>query len=87
MSIQTKAQQRALSGLAPRTPFRQFLRLVRGTDKDNPRLAHVQVSLNPLHRLGVSMVRSMFTHGLLWTIVDWAGNWIDTRPLERLTTR
>ena len=37
MSIQTKAQQRALSGLAPRTPFRQFLRLVRGTDKDNPK--------------------------------------------------
>jgi len=29
------------------------------------------------------MARSMLTHGLLWTIVDAAGNWIDTRPLER----
>ncbi len=36
--------------------------------------------------LGVSMVRSMLTHGLLWTIVDWAGAWIDTKPFERLAT-
>lgn len=36
-----------------------------------------------LARLGVSMARSMLTHGLLWTIVDAAGDWIDTRPLER----
>ena len=34
-------------------------------------------------RLGVSMIRSMLTHGLLWTIVDAAGVWIETRPLER----
>jgi hypothetical protein len=34
--------------------------------------------------LGVSMLRSMLTHGLLWTIVDWAGGWIETRPFERL---
>ena len=29
------------------------------------------------------MIRSMLTHGLLWTIVDWAGAKIDNRPLER----
>ena len=29
------------------------------------------------------MIRSMLTHGLLWTIVDAASGWIDTRPCER----
>jgi solute carrier family 25 carnitine/acylcarnitine transporter 20/29 len=36
-AIKTKAQQRALSGLEPRTPLVQFMRLVRGPDKDNPK--------------------------------------------------
>jgi hypothetical protein len=31
------------------------------------------------------MVRSMLTHGLLWTIIDWSNTWIDTRPFERAT--
>ena len=34
---QTKAQQRALSGLPRRTPLVQFLRMARGPDKDNPK--------------------------------------------------
>jgi hypothetical protein len=34
---QTKAQQRALAGSPRRTPTEQFLRLVRGPDKDNPK--------------------------------------------------
>lgn len=34
---QTKAQQRALSGLTPRTPAEQFHRLVRGTGRDCPK--------------------------------------------------
>ena len=37
MNGKTKAQQRALSGFIPRTPLTQFFRLVRGTDKDNPK--------------------------------------------------
>jgi hypothetical protein len=28
----------------------------------------------------------MLTHGLLWTIVDWANGYIDTKPFERLST-
>lgn len=34
---QTKYQQRALSGLEPRAPLEQLRRLLRGTDKDNPK--------------------------------------------------
>lgn len=30
------------------------------------------------------MIRSMLTHGLLWTLVDWTSAWIDTKPVERL---
>ncbi|KAK4687103.1 hypothetical protein P7C73_g3016, partial [Tremellales sp. Uapishka_1] len=82
-AIKTKAQQRALSGLEPRTPVMQFLRLVRGTDKDNPK--PLLTGIARLYRgLGVSMIRSMLTHGLLWTLVDSTTNWIDTRPFERL---
>ncbi|WWD19339.1 hypothetical protein CI109_103798 [Kwoniella shandongensis] len=83
--VDTKAQQRALSGLEPRTPFVQLQRLVRGTDKDNPK--PLLTGIARLYRgLGVSMARSMLTHGLLWTIVDAAGSWIETKPFERLAT-
>ncbi|KAL7422922.1 hypothetical protein Q5752_002219 [Cryptotrichosporon argae] len=82
-AIKTKAQQRALSGLGPRTPLAQFLRLVRGTDPAHPK--PLLMGIARLYRgLGVSMARSMLTHGLLWTIVDWTGAWIDTRPIARL---
>ncbi|KAK1921003.1 mitochondrial carrier domain-containing protein [Papiliotrema laurentii] len=85
-AIKTKAQQRALSGLERRTPLTQFLRLVRGSDKDNPK--PLLTGIARLYRgLGVSMVRSMLTHGLLWTIVDAAGGWIETRPFERLANK
>ncbi|KAK8854529.1 hypothetical protein IAR55_003268 [Kwoniella newhampshirensis] len=81
--VDTKAQQRALSGLEPRTPTAQLRRLVRGTDKDNPK--PLLTGIARLYRgLGVSMARSMLTHGLLWTIVDAAGSWIETKPFERL---
>lgn len=36
-AIKTKAQQRALSGLEPRTPLTQLRRLVRGIDPENPK--------------------------------------------------
>ncbi|WWC90415.1 uncharacterized protein L201_005350 [Kwoniella dendrophila CBS 6074] len=84
-AIKTKAQQRGLSGLEPRTPLAQLKRLVRGTDKSNPKPWLTGIAR--LYRgLGVSMIRSMLTHGLLWTIVDAAGNWIETKPFERLAT-
>jgi hypothetical protein len=40
-AIKTKAQQRAMSGLAPRTPFTQLRRLVRGTDGTKPWLSGI----------------------------------------------
>jgi solute carrier family 25 carnitine/acylcarnitine transporter 20/29 len=83
--------------MEPRTSWVQITRLVRGTDANNPK--PLLAGIGRLYRgyvlfmrfdvqelttsLGVSMARSMLTHGLLWTIVDAAGNWIDTRPLER----
>ncbi|WVQ80019.1 hypothetical protein IAT38_002120 [Cryptococcus sp. DSM 104549] len=83
--VDTKAQQRALSGLEPRTPLVQLRRLVRGTDPDNPKPWLTGIAR--LYRgLGVSMIRSMLTHGLLWTIVDAAGTYIDTKPFERLVS-
>ncbi|WWC71282.1 uncharacterized protein I206_105235 [Kwoniella pini CBS 10737] len=83
--VDTKAQQRGLSGLEPRTPLYQLKRLVRGTDKENPKPWLTGIAR--LYRgLGVSMIRSMLTHGLLWTIVDAAGNWIETNPFERLAS-
>nr|XP_018261786.1 uncharacterized protein I303_06231 [Kwoniella dejecticola CBS 10117]OBR83944.1 hypothetical protein I303_06231 [Kwoniella dejecticola CBS 10117] len=83
VSCLTKAQQRGLSGLEPRTPLYQLKRLVRGTDKTNPKPWLTGIAR--LYRgLGVSMIRSMLTHGLLWTIVDAAGSWIETKPFERL---
>jgi hypothetical protein len=33
------------------------------------------------------MVRSMLTHGLLWTLVDMTSGYIDGRPVERLAQR
>ncbi|WWC93276.1 hypothetical protein V866_000109 [Kwoniella sp. B9012] len=84
--VDTKAQQRGLSGLEPRTPWVQLKRLVRGTNKDNPKPWLMGIAR--LYRgLGVSMIRSMLTHGLLWTIVDAAGNWIETKPFERLAMK
>ncbi|WRT68691.1 uncharacterized protein IL334_005671 [Kwoniella shivajii] len=83
--VDTKAQQRGLSGLEPRTPIVQLRRLVRGTDKNNPKPWLAGIAR--LYRgLGVSMIRSMLTHGLLWTIVDAAGTWIETKPFERLAS-
>ena len=85
-AIKTKAQQRALSGLPPRTPLTQFLRLVRGTDAANPKPLISGVAR--LYRgLGVSMIRSMLTHGLLWTLVDWTSAWISTKPCERMADK
>ncbi|ODN77728.1 hypothetical protein L202_04870 [Cryptococcus amylolentus CBS 6039] len=85
-AIKTKAQQRALSGLPMRTPIEQLSRLVRGTDKSNPK--PFLTGMARLYRgLGISMIRSMLTHGLLWTLVDATGSYIDSRPFERLASR
>ncbi|WVQ72681.1 hypothetical protein IAR50_002241 [Cryptococcus sp. DSM 104548] len=84
--VDTKAQQRGLSGLPMRTPLEQLSRLVRGTDKANPK--PFLTGIARLYRgLGISMIRSMLTHGLLWTLVDAAGNYIDSRPFSRLASQ
>lgn len=81
-AIKTKHQQRALTGLKPRPMTQQFLRLVRGTDLANPQPLLVGVSR--LYRgLGISMLRSVMTHGLLWTLIDKTKLWIDGRPFEK----
>ncbi|OWZ65065.1 hypothetical protein AYX14_04173 [Cryptococcus neoformans] len=81
-AIKTKAQQRALSGLTPRTPAEQFHRLVRGTGRDCPK--PLLSGIARLYRgLGISMIRSMLTHGLLWTLLDAVGSYIETKPCER----
>ncbi|WP_204266933.1 hypothetical protein, partial [Citrobacter youngae] len=47
---------------------------------DNPK--PLLSGITRLYRgLGISMIRSMLTHGLLWTLVDAAGSYIDTKPL------
>jgi hypothetical protein len=61
---QTKHQQRALAGLQPRPFIQQMSRLVRGTDEANPK--PLLIGLGRLYRgLGISMMRSVMTHGLL----------------------
>ncbi|KAI5454485.1 hypothetical protein NCC49_003385 [Naganishia albida] len=80
--VDTRTQQRILSGLKGRPFVTQLSRLVRGRDEANP-----QPLLTGIHRLyrglGISMMRSVLTHGLLWTMIDAVNRWIDTQPLER----
>ncbi|KAG7527509.1 hypothetical protein FFLO_06869 [Filobasidium floriforme] len=79
---QTKHQQRALAGLQPRPFIQQMSRLVRGTDEANPK--PLLIGLGRLYRgLGISMMRSVMTHGLLWTLIDRTKIWIDSEPFER----
>ncbi|KZV89115.1 hypothetical protein EXIGLDRAFT_772061 [Exidia glandulosa HHB12029] len=55
------------------------MRMIRGPDPDNPR--SVFHGLGRLYRgLGVSALRSVTTHGLLWTIFDYTGGIIDRLP-------
>jgi hypothetical protein len=95
-SVKTKTQQRALSGERYRGPFETLHRLLRGmfqillhypvpTLRSGPEHAPrtLLAGYRRLYRgLGVSAVRSVTTHGLLWTILDYVSGWIDRRQIR-----
>jgi len=77
--VKTKMQQRALAGEKYRGVTETLHRLIRGPDPANPR--PLSQGLSRLYRgLGVSAVRSITTHGLLWTFFDLAAHYIDNLP-------
>ncbi|KAF5373876.1 hypothetical protein D9758_000633 [Tetrapyrgos nigripes] len=77
--VKTKVQQRALAGDRYRGVLETLTRLIRGTDPANPKpLVH---GISRIYRgLGVSALRSITTHGLLWTFFDFVANYIDNLP-------
>ncbi|KAI0780691.1 mitochondrial carrier [Trametes elegans] len=77
--VKTKVQQRALAGEKRRGVLETFHRLIRGPDPNAPK--PIFVGLARLYRgLGVSALRSVTTHGLLWTFFDLTGSYIDALP-------
>ncbi|KAF5358460.1 hypothetical protein D9756_001484 [Leucocoprinus leucothites] len=77
--VKTKIQQRALAGEKYRGPLETLHRLVRGPDPTNPR--SLVSGIGRLYRgLGVSALRSITTHGLLWTLFDMTAHYIDNLP-------
>jgi len=77
--VKTKMQQRALAGHPSRTVRETFRRLIRGPDPTNPRT--MLAGLTRIYRgLGVSALRSVTTHGLLWTFFDITSNYIERLP-------
>ncbi|KAI0797583.1 mitochondrial carrier [Abortiporus biennis] len=80
--VKTKVQQRALAGEPPRTAWVTFRRLIRGPDPNNPK--PILLGLARIYRgLGVSALRSVTTHGLLWTFFDLTASYIDALPLNQ----
>ncbi|PVF94857.1 mitochondrial carrier [Serendipita vermifera] len=78
--VKTKTQQRALSGERYRGPIETLTRLLKGPEHA-PRT--VMDGFARLYRgLGVSAIRSVTTHGLLWTFLDYVGSHIDRLPTE-----
>lgn len=93
--VKTKVQQRALAGTPPKGVWETLRRLVRGTADHCSHVTTTQNSLGPdpkdpkpvlagiarIYRgLGVSAVRSITTHGLLWTFFDITSHYIDHLP-------
>ncbi|KAG8217858.1 mitochondrial carrier [Butyriboletus roseoflavus] len=77
--VKTKVQQRALSGIPPRGVWETLRRLVRGPDPKDPK--PVLAGIARIYQgLGVSAVRSITTHGLLWTFFDITSHYIDHLP-------
>lgn len=74
--VKTKVQQRALSGAPKRSLVVTLSRLVRGPDIEHPK--PILIGIGRLYRgLGVSATRSIITHGLLWTVLDFVSSKID----------
>lgn len=77
--VKTKVQQRALAGDRYRGVFETLHRLIRGPDPNAPKPLLMGVAR--IYRgLGVSALRSITTHGLLWTLFDFVANYIDNLP-------
>ncbi|KIK08253.1 hypothetical protein K443DRAFT_589413 [Laccaria amethystina LaAM-08-1] len=77
--VKTKVQQRALAGEQYRGPWETLYRLIRGPDPNSPK--PLLAGIMRLYRgLGVSALRSITTHGLLWTLFDMTANYIDNLP-------
>lgn len=77
--VKTKVQQRALAGERGRGVWETLHRLIRGPDPAAPK--PLLAGCARIYRgLGVSAVRSITTHGLLWTFFDLVANWIDRLP-------
>ena len=94
--VKTKVQQRALAGTPPRGVFETLHRLIRGMrqflflhavlsdtvlgpDPSAPK--PILLGLARIYRgLGVSALRSVTTHGLLWTLFDVTASYIDNLP-------
>ncbi|KAG2078176.1 hypothetical protein BDR04DRAFT_1226942 [Suillus decipiens] len=77
--VKTKVQQRALAGTPPKGVWETLRRLVRGPDPQDPK--PVLAGIARIYRgLGVSAVRSITTHGLLWTFFDITSHYIDHLP-------
>ncbi|ETW86043.1 mitochondrial carrier protein [Heterobasidion irregulare TC 32-1] len=77
--VKTKVQQRVLAGEQYRGIGETFHRLIRGPDPEHPK--PLLAGLARIYRgLGVSALRSVTTHGLLWTFFDLVSNYIDRLP-------
>jgi len=83
--VKTKVQQRALAGERKRGVWETLHRLIRGPDPQAPR--PFLPGLARLYRgLGVSALRSVTTHGLLWTFFDLTAGYIDRLPSSQRTS-
>ncbi|KAH8833695.1 mitochondrial carrier domain-containing protein [Flagelloscypha sp. PMI_526] len=77
--VKTKVQQRRLAGERYRGPAETLRRLIRGPDPENPR--PITAGIARIYRgLGVSAVRSITTHGLVWTVFQWVEDYINGLP-------
>ncbi|KAF8623576.1 hypothetical protein AX15_006344 [Amanita polypyramis BW_CC] len=80
--VKTKVQQRALAGERYRSPWETLVRLIRGPDPNTPK--PLIAGIARIYRgLGVSALRSITTHGLLWTLFDFVSRYIDNLPLKK----
>jgi len=77
--VKTKVQQRSLAGERYRGPLETLHRLIRGPDPNHPK--PLLAGVTRIYRgLGVSALRSITTHGLLWTLFDMTAHYIDHLP-------